>query len=289
MVVEQPIAVVNIPGEVVLSHLSQNKVRFTMEATGARLLVHNLLLSDDTLYFDANKLKHLEKDGEPWYFIPAELLINNLANRIDARKFVIDVVPDTVYVRFSFAAEKMVPVLTNVSLSFAKGFGQTDHLMVEPDSIKVRGPGNFVDTLSAIYTETIVLENLNQNTRKLVHLVNPALENGISLGTTRVEVIVPVGEFTQTELELPIAVKRNIADVSSDLEIILFPNRVTVLFAVSKQQSHLLDTTLLEAYVNCPLGYQPPPIRLSVLIGNLPPFVSVVSINPAQVEYLIQP
>lgn len=289
MVIEQPITVSNVPEEVVLSHLSQRKVQFTMRATGVRLLIQNFLLANDTLVYDARHLAPIEEGGEPLFIIPATKLISQMANRLDAGKFVINVSPDTVFVRFSFASEKMVSVSANVFLSFSKGFGQTDHLMIEPDSIRVRGPGNVIDTLSAIHTNPVVLGNLNQDVFRVVDLVNPALERGLSLGTNRVEIFIPVGEFLQTSLELPLGIKRQYPEVFSGSEVILFPNRVTISFLAPKKFIESFDTTLFEAYVYCPIEQPPATKRLDVIIGNLPPFVQIVSIEPSQVEFLKQP
>jgi len=41
--------------------------------------------------------------------------------------------------------------------------------------------------------------------------------------------------------------------------------------------------------VLCPLEQTPPDNRLEVHIGKLPPFISVVSIHPEHIEFLIQP
>ncbi|HSV77366.1 MAG TPA: hypothetical protein VLH37_10085 [Bacteroidales bacterium] len=289
MVIEQPIAVSNVPEEVVVSHLSQRKVQFTMRATGLRLLVQNFFLANDTLVFDARQLAPIAEGGEPLFIIPSTKLIRQMANRLDAEKFVINVSPDTVYVRFSFAAEKMVSVLANVSLSFSKGFGQTDHLRIEPDSIKVRGPRNVVDTLSAIHTHPMVLVNLDKEAINLVDLVNPALEKGLSLGTNQVEIFIPVGEFLQTSLELPLGIRRQDSEGFRGSEVILFPNRVTITLLASKKFIESIDTTLVEAYVNCPIELPPATKRLDVHIGRMPPFVQIVSIEPPQVEFLKQP
>lgn len=289
MVIEQPIALSNVPEEVVVSHLNQRKVQFTMRATGLRLFIQNFFLANDTLVFDARQLAPIAEGGEPLFIITSTKLIRQMAHGLDAEKFVINVSPDTVFVRFSFAAEKMVSVSANVSLSFSKGFGQTDYLKIEPDSIKVRGPGNVVDTLSAILTNPVVLGNLNQDAIKVVDLVNPALEKGLSLGTNRVEIYIPVGEFLQTSVELPLGIKRQDSEGFSGSEVILFPNRVTITLLASKKFSESIDSTLFEAYVLCPIEQPPSAKRLEVLIGKLPPFVSVHSIRPAQVEFLLQP
>lgn len=283
---EQPLVIVNVPNDVVISQQSHARVQFTMQTTGVRLLASRYLLPGDTLFVDAAILGRVTRSGELWHYIPGNQLRARLSGQLDGGRSLVNIWPDTVFVKLAFAAEKKVPVRLKADYTFEPRFEKYGAIVLSPDSITVRGPSQVVDTLEAIETELLVFKNLSQTIKQTVPLVNPAFSLGISLETQQVELTLPVEEFTEKSVELSLNVLcQHQSGASHTLR--LFPNRVTVSFLVALKDYNRVDSSLFNAHVVCPAETPPESNRLEVIVETFPDFVTIQSIRPATVEFLI--
>ena len=283
----QPLTIINIPSENVLSDLSHSAVRFTVQAPGIRLLLTQFFYSGDTLKFDAAQMGYAERNGELWHYMSANDIRRNLARLPLVEGAIVSVAPDTLFARFLFASEKKVPVLFAGSLSFAAMFGQKDSLRLYPDSIMVRGPGHIVDTLTAIRTKKVQLQQISQSVIREVALENPAFTNGLSLGTTQVTLEVPVGELKEATFELPISIRRTDTAHSPDANILIFPARASVRVFAPVEQIQELSAEDFEVFVYWPQEVPISGNRLQVFVTTRTSFVHIGSLNPQFVEFVI--
>lgn len=283
----QPLTIINIPSENVLSDLSHSAVRFTVQAPGIRLLLTQFFYSSDTLKFDAAQMGYAERNGELWHYMSANDIRRNLARLPLVEGAIVSVAPDTLFARFLFASEKKVPVLFAGSLSFAAMFGQKDSLRLYPDSVMVRGPGHIVDTLTAIRTKKVQLQQISQSVIREVALENPAFTNGLSLGTTQVTLEVPVGELKEATFELPISIRRTDTAYSPDAKILIFPAQASVRVFAPVEQIQELSSEDFEVFVYWPQEVPISGNRLQVFVTTRTSFVHIGSLNPQFVEFVI--
>jgi hypothetical protein len=284
---EQPLVIVNVPSDVVISQQSHSMVQFTMQTTGARLLASRYFLPGDTLFVDAAALGRVTRSGELWHYIPASQLRTRLSGQLDGARSLLNIWPDTMFVKLAFAAKKKVPVRLNAAYTFDRRFGKYGAIVLSPDSITVRGPGHIVDTLTAIDTESLAFESLSKTVQQTVSLINPAFSLGLSLETQQVEMTLPVEEFTETSVELSIQVKCQHQNGGTQHNLRLFPNRVTITCLVSLKDFAKVEASLFSAHVLCPADGLPESNRLEVFVETFPDFVIIQNIRPAAVEFLI--
>ena len=283
----QPISIINIPSENVLSDLSHSTVRFTVQAPGIRLLLTQFFYAGDTLKFDAAQMGYAERNGELWHYMPANDIRRKLARLPLMEGAIVSVAPDTLFTRFLFASEKKVPVRFAGSLSFAAMFGQKDTLRLYPDSVTVRGPGHIVDTLTAIRTINVQLQQISQSVIREIALDNPAFTNGLSLGTTQVTLEIPVGELKETTFTLPISIRKTDTAPSSDANILIFPAQASVRVFAPVEQIQDLSAEDFEVFVHFPIEIPISGNRLQVFVKTRSAFVHIGSLNPQFVEFVI--
>lgn len=284
---EQPVSFVNIPSDVVLGNQSHSSVKYTVQSAGIRLLAYRYLFPTDTLYLNARNLGAKAVEGDLWHFVAPGQLRAGLSARFDGTRTLISFYPDTLFVKLLFASEKKIPVKLNASISFVKRFGQYGSVELNPDSVIVRGPSQMVDTLKFIETEHFVLEGINQNMKLTAALVNHGSMYGLSVAPKKIEITIPVEEFTEKSIEIPLQVICAHTGNEHHNNLRLFPKNVTVTCLVSLKDYASLDASMLSVHVNCPADAAPGTNRLEVFVGTLPAFVSIQSIRPATVEFLI--
>lgn len=284
---EQHVIFVNVPSDVVISQMNHSSVRYTVQSTGARLLADHYFSPPDTLFVDARAMGRKAIDGDLWHFISPGQIRAGLTARLDGTQSLVAFWPDTLFVKMAYAAEKKVPVRLNASLSFVQRFGQYGPVVITPDSVMVRGPRQLVDTLQFIDTEPLVFENLSQNAQQAANLVNPAFSLGLTVTPTQIELFIPVEEFTEISVELPLQVVCSHADGGQHRNVRLFPNTVTVTCLVSLKDYARVAPSLFSAHVLCPTEIAPGSNSLEVIVGAFPDFVKIQNIRPATVEFLI--
>jgi len=283
----QPIKIINISSENVLSDLSHSAVRFTLQAPGIRLLLTQFLHTGDTLMLDATQMGYTERNRELWHYMPANDIRRYLARLPLMEGAIVSVAPDTLFARFLFASEKKVPVWFAGSISFAPMFGQKDSLRLYPDSVTVRGPGHIVDTLTAIRTKNVQLQQISQSVIREVALENPAFTKGLSLGTTQVSLEIPIVELKEATFVLPISIRRTDTAQRPDANILIFPAQASVrVFAPVEHLQELSDEDF-EVFVHCPIETPVSGNRLQVFVKNRSAFVRIGNMNPQFVEFVI--
>lgn len=287
MAFEQPLVITNVAPDVVVSQLSHERVRYTVETNGARLLLSRYAKPVDSLRLDAGTLGKVMRNGEFWHYVSSGQLRSRLSERLDASSQLVGLWPDTVFVRLAYAAQKRVPVRPDASYTFERRFGQYGAVVLNPDSVIVRGPKQFIDTLQAIYTEPLVFELLAETVQQPVALINPAFGQGLALEVSQAELVIPVEEFTETSVELSIEVVCPQDAGQGQRNLRLFPNRVTVTCLVSLKDFARVEASQFKAHVVCPIGTPSTSDRLEVFVETFPEFVSIQNIRPSSVEFLI--
>jgi len=99
---------------------------------------------------------------------------------------------------------KRVPVASEVTLDFAKGFMAIGPPILEPDSVTLSGATDVLEEITFWPTEALDLTNVNNSIRRIIALAEP--EEGLTLSRTEISYTAPVEAFIQKEIEVPVTV-----------------------------------------------------------------------------------
>lgn len=283
----QPVAVVEVPEGNFLSYQSHSFIRYTVQTTGMRLLTSRYFIPTDTFTINASGLPRMTREGQTMHYLTYSSIAFRIANQLRTEVELVNVWPDTLFIQMVPAMEKKVNVQLNADFGFAQRFHQYGPVVVEPDSITITGPASLVDTLSAISTHYVAVEDLNATRRFEVALRRPQGLRTAELSQEKITVEVPVEEFTESSTTVPLEVRcPEQGQDAADTNLVLYPPEVTITYLIALRDFQRADTTAFSAYVNCP----PPddrPERLEVQVDRFPPFVIFQNVRPRSVEYLI--
>lgn len=281
----KPIVFESLPDGLVAASQSDNFIKYRLKSTGLRLIRTFWFSPADTLFIQADVLPLLRREGRNLYFVDEARLNSMLTNRFGQFSSVETVQPDTVFVELVAATTKLLPVKPDADITFEQRFRLHGEMSIEPDSVLLTGPASILDTLKYVTTEHWVSGRLRQNTEQMLSLKKPLPLKSLHLETEIIKIFIPVAEFTESSIELPLHVMA--PDGSSPPNVRLFPNRVAVNYLVALNDYASVNEQMFRAIVPCPISTDPGDGRLRVELEAHPSFIDVLSISPAFIEYII--
>jgi hypothetical protein len=217
------------------------------------------------------------------YFVvlPKQYLIENLG--ISSDLAVTNIYPDTLLISIAHYAEKYIKIIPSVNISCKEGYQVIGDVVLEPDSIKVGGAVNIINSLPYIFTKDIFLNNLSSSVYKSIGL-SDTLRN--ILWKSHDDVFMRVRVELSAEKEIrDIDVKVN--ELPSDKDVILIPSHISLQVRGGVNQLAGLDQENIPASVSFnelqadTTGAVEPKLEL-------PEGVLILSRKPEKIQYIIK-
>lgn len=114
------------------------------------------------------------------------------------------VVPTAVELQLEQFAVRRVPVVPDLVTVPAMGFTVLRPLLVEPDSVTIRGGASQLESLRQVVTRRVSLEDLEHTVMSDVLLEVPAGARGVEIDPPSVLVTVPVDSLVVRQVRLPV-------------------------------------------------------------------------------------
>ena len=138
---------------------------------------------------------------------------------------VLKVEPDSLSLQFSPAAEKRVPIVSRLAVTPAQGYAIVGSDEVRPQTVRVIGARDVLDSLKAVPTETVEIGSVKESVDRIVAL-SDTLSNLITIPDApkvRVRIgVQAVGE--RTVAGVPVVIDA----VPPDREVIVIPSTASV-------------------------------------------------------------
>lgn len=282
---ELPVVFYNASQTEIISSQSHQQVTYRLRANGFQTIIHRLWPRVDVLQMDVRQAPRVTRNDNSWAFFTANQIRNALSELFPTDYEVLQVQPDTIFALLGDARQRKVPVTVRTDISFKRGFGLVGSIVSRPDSVYVKGPRNIVDTITAIRTQPLRLEDLSSSVNTQLQLSNPVPGGLLQISEGRVEVAFEVEEFTETSVDLPIKIRYEEGFEGKSLNIRLFPERVKVVCLVPLREFARFDNSLIEAYVVAPSSFEEL-VKLEVRVESLVDDVRIQGFSPTLVEVI---
>lgn len=276
------VAYVNVPSGQILVDASDTAILVGLDAQGFDLANYHFRKNKAVIDIDLSGIR-LHRDGDAYegYILTAGLA-RKLANQIGSRNELIFIAPDTLKFRFMPEYKKQVPVFAQVTYQLRPQHMLYDSIKVIPDSVWVFGPKNYVDSITSVWSDPLVVNDLQEDYHAVVKLLKPS-NVPITYSSDVTEVVFRVEKFTEKAIELPI---RIICD-EGDLALRIFPDRATVHCLVALKDYRRIDNSMFEIAVVCRPGELQSSSKLRVEVKEHPSWVRIARIEPERVEYIL--
>lgn len=256
--------------------LQPDTVDLKIEGSGWQLLFYKLRLVPPSIMVSLQKL------NTRTYVVFSEQL-DQINRQLESSQKVISVKPDTLFFDFSKRTNKRIPLKLISKLEFAPQYHISNKIALNPAYVNISGPSEILDSIHIWHTDSLKLSNIKKNIRTRVNILQNAINN-VSIYPHEVEVRIPVDEFTEKELELPLKIVNN----TNYHHVKLYPQKVKAIIMVSlSNYPHITDESVavsvdLNEWKNFKRH------KLSVKVTKLPDFCKLVRIEPNNIDFIIE-
>jgi len=281
--VNYPVRYINLPENKVLTNKLPEQFTLKVNAFGFGLIRYKLssaFLSNpfDVGFYTNNRLKSNTLQN---YSLATSQIMNRFEKDLPSSIRLISIFPDTILFEFSPIVEKKVQIKSRVSSSFEQQYMLDGAISLEIDSIVVKGPSSKLDSIDFVETEELILKKINKTVKRDVNL---KLIKGVEFSQRKIEITVPVEQFTEEEMNIPVKVN----DLPDSLLLRLFPGDVKVSYFVGFKKHDKVSADLFDIRVDYNQTSEDGSNKLKVELLNNPDFVTNVRYYPQEVTYLIE-
>ena len=263
--------------------ITTDMLRITLSARGGVLLAHRGDHSPIRIDLSKLDIRTFPESDSTLKFVTDDDIRTQVEAQIPDYKF-ISLKPDTIKLDFGVLRHIKVPVKLDYEISFEKQYRLESDPQLQPDSITIGGPAIIIDTITAINTEKIVLNNLKESTVQKVRFLIP---DGIDCPLTSTDATINVEKFTENSIEVPIRT----VNVPDTVTLRFFSQKATIRFNVGWANYNKISREMFAAEIdyNDLLGFNRPQF-LAVRITKKPEDMGVtnITISPETVEYIIE-
>ena len=177
---------------------------------------------------------------------------------------------------------KKVPVKLLYEMSFHEAYGISGPIKITPDSVMVSGALEDLKVIHSWFTDTLRLTDIQSTINTKISFINLNKSN-VTVFPREVKVEVPVDEFTEKTVEVPIQLTN-----SRGMEVRLFPEKVsvTILSALSNYSKAERDSFLATVDLGEWKKYRYK--QLPVILNKYPSHSKFIKIEPQTVDFLVQ-
>lgn len=270
--IESNINFENLPDDKALSLEQAPMITFSVEGTGWNFIRSKMQFLKDTLSVDSRKYNNRDE-------IDLNKALIDFEQQWESKLKIMNVFPSKIIFNLEQKKIRKVPVKLQANISYKENYNISKPIKYYPDSIYIKGPVEIIRKIKYIETKPLVLNNLDQAHIQQVK-INIEKYKNVVFSNSEIKVEIPVEQFTENLIELPINIKSD--DATSNM--LLFPSVCKVKFKVAMSQYPKIMSQSFRVFAekNNKLSN-----RLSLRLVSQPNFVKDVEITPETVEYLI--
>ncbi|MDB5004184.1 MAG: hypothetical protein JWQ34_2409 [Mucilaginibacter sp.] len=274
--VREILAFKNAPLKRAFHSLQSDTVSVTVKGSGWQMLLSKINEQNHIIKVDLSKL-----DSEAYVVLSAQLAEINSEKALDNQ--ITAITPDTLYFDFTNRSVRRVPVQLVKSVKYQQQYTQSGDVVIKPAYVTISGPSNRIDKIKYWRTDSLSLKNIGENVSTQINLEASA-EGNISIYPKTVQVNIPVDEFTEKTLELPVKLVGNV----DFFNVKVFPQKVKVTITTSLNRYTELDEDLFEAQADLNLwrvyGYNTLPVKVT----RLPAYCKIVNVEPRNIDFIVK-
>ncbi len=256
--------------------LQPDIVDLQVEGTGWQLLFSRLRIKPQSITVSLQKLTTRN------YILFSDQLLQ-INKQLETTQKIISVKPDTLYFDFSKRTNKRVPIKLIKDFSFIKQYGLSDQIQLKPSYVNISGPAEELLKIKEWVTDTLKLTDLQTTTQTRVG-IKPYSSNNISIYPATIGVKIPVDEFTEKTIEVPLRIINN----TEFLNIKLYPKRVKVTFLVAISSYQEVDEDFIEAVVDVTEWKKMKHQTFTVKIIRFPDYCKLINVLPYKINFIIE-
>ncbi|MFC4210126.1 CdaR family protein [Pedobacter lithocola] len=266
----------NFPQNRAFHPLQSDTVDLQVEGTGWQLLFARLRINPQSIAVSLNQLSTRD-------FVVFSAQLYNVNKQLETSQKVISVKPDTLYFDFTKRTVKKVPVRLIQKIEFLKQYGVASEIKLNPKSVTVTGPIEELLKINEWSTDTLKLDRVQNSATFRVNMQHSTHKN-VSIFPSSVEVRLPVDEFTEKTVEVPLKIINN----RNFYGVRLYPKRVKITFLVALSYFEQVDESFITAVVDLDEWSVLHHNQFTVKLTEFPEYCKLIKISPSKVDFIVE-
>jgi hypothetical protein len=265
----------NAPINKAFHPLQGDTVTLKVEGTGWDLLFSKLRVLPESVDVDVSELN--DKN-----YVIIEKQLRQVNHQFRSNQQIVSIEPDTLYFDFSSRIIKKVPVNLLYKLRFAPQHKISGAVQISPAFVTVSGPAGELEGIDKWDTDSLKGNEVAVDLTARIRL-QPNKKNNIMIYPREVEVRIPVSEFTEKTIEVPLEVinKEGVKDM------VLYPEKVRITVNTSLNDYASVNESSFQATVDVANWKKKGFSQLPVEVRKQPSYIDVVRIEPRTVDFII--
>lgn len=246
-----------------------------VKASGLKILLMLFNRPFETLVVDFNNLKSINRNLN--YVLSSSRLDFKKVLKLETN--IKHISPDTLYFVEKTGYQKNVPIKIQHSIRCKAGYSKKTAI-INPTYISIFGDTNLIKTIDTIYSQPFTLLDVEQSVSRNIDLMKP--NSNIFLSSNEANIFVEVDKLIEQTVRLPIS------DIHKQKtkKVNMFPGFVSVRFTSLQNSFSSADTNLFKVLIDSD-KINPRTKKCSVFLGSVPGNVTIMDIEPKEVELLI--
>lgn len=266
----------NFPQKRAFHPLQSDTVDLKVKGTGWQLLFARLRINPQSIAVSLNQLNSKE-------FIVFSDQLYNINKQLESSQKVISVKPDTLYFDFTKRTVKRVAIKLIQKIDFTRQYGISSDIQLNPKYVTVTGPIEELDKITEWSTDTLKLSKLQNNATVRVAMQHSTHKN-VSIFPSTVEVKLPVDEFTEKTIEVPLKIINN----RNYNSIKLYPKKIKVTFLVALGNYEQVDESFIQASVDVDEWLNLHHNQFTVKITEFPDYCKLINVFPSKIDFVVE-
>lgn len=254
-----------------------------VKASGAKLVMLLMKKSLDEITVDVSDVIQV-KNRPDKASVSTLSAIGNLSKLLNTDVELIKVKPDSIHFYFGKTFTKNVFVKPVVQVNYEKSEGIYRNIKTTPQFLVVSSDSVTISKIDTLYTERIVLNDLNKNIEQQAKIELPEeMDDLVVLSQEKVMLKINLDEYIQKKIQLPVEV----SNVPPGMTIKTFPAYVDVTVSAPYNLYDSLSANVLKVAADFNSAEKSGG-KLKVKVVTALPGIKVTGINPERVEYILR-
>ncbi|MFT4679072.1 MAG: hypothetical protein ACI84C_000815 [Flavobacteriales bacterium] len=271
-----PVKVVGLRPDFTVGNDIPTHIELSLNSHGFGMIGEALSKGIDTLRID---LGHISAGGQ-YTMSPQKIKFaaeQMFGNDMEITQFN----PESFQVTVVKKMTKKVRIEPIVNVEVEENFFLRKDAFAIPDSIVIQGSESALQQITSIQTEPLSLTSISRSDTLTAQLTSPP---GVKLPYEQVEVVIPVDEYTEKSIILPI----NLPEVGSEYYLKTFPDSVKVTFLVGLKEYESVQASMFKASVDPgDLSKIESAYKLPIVLTRQPESISQILLSPGRVEFVL--
>jgi hypothetical protein len=269
-----PIKYINVADDEVFNILPPETIEIGLQDVGANIFF-NSFSRRDTLIIDVASYR--DRGIAALQGVDMQALVRQIFS--SGHSLILN--PASISLELSKLQSKVLPVVFDGEIATNRANLVAGDVIFIPESVTAFGSQQMLDKLDAAVTEFTAFRNLRATSQFPVRI---KVEEGVRFVPDEVEIHIPVEEFTERAVEVPITV----INVPESLDVKFFPSRVTASFSVTLEEYRRISPEELKIVLDYKDFYRNENGRVALTLTTQPASIVNPRLSPSSVEFLFE-